>query len=130
KAIRPKSALSFSEGVRRTIQDFLFGKKKELGLALQWLLFRGWLPEADRPSWEVPRCPATPDCPSGKIPFTFSDPVEMECLYCGKPVFLSDALRLYERIDAEQGAGGIMSYLLTSLEQLVVVHIIRSLLSI
>jgi hypothetical protein len=45
-------------------------------------------------------------------------------------VFISDALRLYERIDDEQGAGGIMSYLLTTLEQLVVVNIIRTLLSL
>lgn len=130
KAIRAKGATSFSEGVRKTIQDFLFGKKKELGFALQWLLFRGWLPEADRPSWSIPRCPATPDCPGGEVSFTFSSPVEVECLHCGKPAFLSDALRLYERIDDEQGAGGVMSYLLTTLEQLVVVHIIRSLLSI
>jgi hypothetical protein len=56
--------------------------------------------------------------------------VEIECLYCGQPAFLSDALRLYERIDDEQGAGGIMSYLLTTLEQLVVVNIIRTLLSL
>src|SRR5690606_40738045 len=67
----------------KTIQDFLFGKKKELGFALQWLLFRGWLPEADRPSWSIPRCPATPDCPGGEVSFTFSSPVEVECLHCG-----------------------------------------------
>ena len=40
--------------------------------------------------------------------------------------FLADALRLYERIDEELGAGGITSYLLTTLEQLVLVHLIRS----
>jgi len=52
------------------------------------------------------------------------------CGECGQAVFLSDALRLYERIDDEQGAGGIMSYLLTTLEQLVVVNIIRTLLGL
>jgi hypothetical protein len=128
KAIRAKGASRFSEGVRRTIQEFLFTNQKELGLALQWLLFRGWLPEAERPTWTIPKCPATPDCPCGEVPFTFSSPVEFECLYCGQSVFLSDALRLYERVDDEQGAGGIMSYLLTTLEQLVVVNIIRTLL--
>ncbi len=130
KAIRAKAASRFSEGVRRTIQDFLFTKQPELGLALQWLLFRGWLPEAERKTWSVPRCPTTPDCPGGEIGFICSSPVEIECLCCGQPAFLSDALRLYERIDDEQGAGGIMSYLLTTLEQLVVVNIIRTLLSL
>jgi hypothetical protein len=130
KAIRAKGASRFSEGVRRTIQEFLFTKQPELGLALQWLLFRSWLPEAERKTWSVPRCPATPDCPGGEITFTSTSAVEIECLYCGQPAFLSDALRLYERIDDEQGAGGIMSYLLTTLEQLVVVNIIRTLLSL
>lgn len=130
KAIRAKGASRFSEGVRRTIHEFLFAKQKELGLALQWLLFRGWLPEAERKTWNVPRCPATPDCPGGEVPFSYSSPVEIECPYCGQPAFLSDALRLYERVDDEQGAGGIMSYLLTTLEQLVVVNVIRTLLSL
>lgn len=130
KAVRAKGASRFSEGVRRTIQEFLFTKQKELGLALQWLLFRGWLPEAQRQTWTIPRCPATHDCPSGEVPFTFSSPVEIECLYCGETMFLSDALRLYERIDDEQGAGGIMSYLLATLEQLVVVNVIRTLLNL
>lgn len=130
KAIRAKGASRFSEGVRRTIQEFLFTKQKELGTALQWLLFRGWLPEAHLQSWSIPRCPSTPDCPGGAIPFTFSGAVEIECLHCGQLAFLSDALRLYERIDDEQGAGGIMAYLLTTLEQLVVVNIIRTLLNL
>jgi hypothetical protein len=116
--------------VRGTIQEFLFTTHKELGTALQWLIFRGWLPEAQRQTWKVPRCPATPECPGGEIPFTCSSPTEIQCRSCGRPVFISDALRLYERIDDEQGAGGIMSYLLTTLEQLVVVNIIRTLLSL
>jgi hypothetical protein len=52
------------------------------------------------------------------------------CPDCGKKVFISDGLRLYERIDDYQGAGGIMAYLLTTLEQLVLVHIVRTLLNI
>ena len=35
-------------------------------------------------------------------------------------------MRIYERIDEELGAAGIVSYLLTSLEQLVIVHLIKS----
>jgi hypothetical protein len=41
-------------------------------------------------------------------------------------VYLSDALRLYERIDEELGSAGIVGYLLTTLEQLVVVHLIKA----
>jgi hypothetical protein len=130
KAIRAKGASRFSDGVRATIQEFLFSKQKELGSALQWLIFRGWLPESQRHAWIIPRCPATPDCSGGELPFTWSSSPETKCASCGQSVFISDALRLYERIDDEQGAGGVMSYLLTTLEQLVVVNIIRTLLSL
>jgi hypothetical protein len=54
------------------------------------------------------------------------DPFEQACPACGHTIYLSDALRLYERIDEELGAGGVMSYLLTALEQLVLVHVIRT----
>jgi hypothetical protein len=130
KTIRAKGAATFSEGVRKTIHEFLFIKQKELGLALQWLLFRGWLPRNQMEPWEVPRCPSTRGCASDVFRFEHSGPTEVSCKNCGQTVFLSDALRLYERIDDEQGAGGIMSYLLTTLEQLVIVNIIRTLLSL
>ena len=46
---------------------------------------------------------------------------------CGGPLYLIDALRLHERIDEEQGAGGILGYVMTTLEQIVLVHVIQAL---
>jgi hypothetical protein len=130
KAVRAKGAARFSEGVRRTIHEFLFGKQKELGASLRWLLFRGWLQREQMQEWEVPKCPSTSGCEGGPFRFEHGSASEAVCGSCGQAVFLSDALRLYERIDDEQGAGSIMSYLLTTLEQLVVANIIRTLLSL
>jgi hypothetical protein len=125
KGVRAKGATGFAEGVRATIQRFLADTHPELMLALRWLIFREWLPDAQRPTWDVPRCPRT-SCSNGKIVFRFDSSPEVACPTCGRPVFVSDALRLYERIDEELGAAGILSYTLTALEQLVVVHLIRS----
>jgi len=130
KAVRANGCARFSEGVRRTIHDFLFVKQKELGAALQWLIFRGWTSRDHKQTWEVPRCPTTPDCAGSGFHFEQGGPIEIACPSCGQPALLSDALRLYERIDDEQGAAGIMSYLLTTLEQLVVANIIRTLLGL
>src|SRR5690606_20512191 len=77
----------------------------------------------------VPRCPYR-DCDGGGITFVSGGATEVPCGACGQTVYLSDTLRLYERIDEEQGAGGIMAYLLSTLEQLVLVDIIRALLSL
>ncbi len=128
KAVLAPGAKTFSEGVRRAIHGFLGNSQHpELLEALRWLLFRGWLSESERTPWAVPRCPSR-DC-DGKGPiFEPGGASELKCATCGQSAFLSDALRLYERIDDEQGAGGIMSYLLTTLEQLVIVHVIRTLL--
>ena len=129
KAVLGPSAKSFSEGVRTSIHAFLANSKRpELLNALKWLLFRGWLPEKERTPWEIPRCPS--GCGSNGPAFAWDGVDQKQCATCGKFIFLSDALRLYERIDDEQGAGGIMSYLLTTLEQLVVVHVIRTLLEL
>lgn len=128
KAILAGGAPTFAEGVRASIHRFLARPNPpELLIALQYLLFREWLPPARRRSWAVPRCP-NPLCDATEIRFESGGPVEQACEACGRPVYLADALRLYERIDDEQGAGGIMAYLLTTLEQLVLVHVIRTLL--
>lgn len=125
RTVKVKGATSFAEGVRLAVQEFLLEKDGHLMEALRWLVFHGWLPSDERVSREVPRCPS-PVCKGGEIVFRFGDPTEKPCSQCGRRVFLSDTLRLYERIDEEQGAGGVMSYLLTTLEQIILVHLIRS----
>jgi hypothetical protein len=129
KGIRYKTAATFSEGVRLRVHEFLSHGDGPLLAALKWLLCRGWAPPAGREDWVVPRCPNA-DCLERDFIFSLDGPDVVHCSACGRPVFLADALRLYERIDDEQGAGAIVSYLLTSLEQIVLVHLIRSVLSI
>jgi hypothetical protein len=125
KGVRAKGTTGFADGVRATVHQFLATTHPELMGGLRWLLFREWLPLAQRPSWEIPRCPY-PSCESGPISLQSGTPGEVACQTCKRPVYLSDALRLYERIDEELGSSGIVSYLLTTLEQLVVVHLIKS----
>jgi len=120
-----KGAASFSVGVRQSIHLALQQHDGELQKALEWLLFREWLPGEQRPGWEVPTCPR--GCNAGPILFTTGGPSTRPCGGCQHAVYLADALRLYERIDDDLGAGGIMGYLLTSFEHLAVVHLIRSL---
>jgi hypothetical protein len=130
KAILAGGAATFSEGVRATINSFLANPKRpELLHALQWLLFREWLPESERHDWPVPKCPSAV-CDEQNITFASGGPSGKPCPACGRLIYLADAMRLYERIDDEQGAGGIMAYLLSTLEQLVLVHIIRTLLNL
>jgi hypothetical protein len=127
KAVRAPGVGSFRAGVRKTIQSFMAEKQPALMKALQWLLFREWMPEAQRVQWTVPKCPHC-EAETGGRTFQSGGPIEQSCQSCRHEIFLSDAMRLYERIDEEQGAGGILAYLITTLEQLVIVDLIRSIL--
>jgi hypothetical protein len=131
KAVRAPEAASFRDGVRKTIQGFMAEKHPELLRALRWLLYREWEPAAGKPKGPrtVPKCPSCDEEVGGRS-FQHGGPIEQNCQACGKPIYFTDVLRLYERIDEEQGAGGIVAYLLSTLEQLVVVHVIRSILDI
>jgi hypothetical protein len=129
RGIRYKKAPTFAEGVRLRVHEFLSHGDGHLLAALKWLLCRGWAPPAARQDWIVPRCPNS-ECFGRDFTFSHDGPDVVQCGVCGRPVFLADALRLYERIEEEQGAGAIVSYLLTSLEQIVLVHLIRSVLKI
>jgi hypothetical protein len=60
------------------------------------------------------------------VDFTASGPDEQKCPNCGSAVYLTDALRCYERIDDEFGATAILGFLLTAAEQLVLVHLVKS----
>lgn len=125
KGVRAPGAKSFAEGVRVTIHRFFKEKYPELLGALQWLLFREWLPDAERQEWNIPQCPNS-SCSARNFVFRSGGPVEQACPVCGLAIYLSDGLRLYERIDEDQGAGAVMAYLLTALEQIVLLRIIRA----
>lgn len=128
KGVRAPGASSFSFGVRQTIHKFLAQDEPDLLKALQWLVFREWLPVEQRSKWVVPACPC--GCGRSNLEFHSGGDIEYPCPGCGNTVYLADSLRLYERIDEELGAGGITSYLLTALEQIVLAHVIRTVLTI
>jgi hypothetical protein len=125
RTVRVKGACTFSEGVRLAVQGFFLQGDGHLMTALQWLLFNGWRQDDFRETWLVPRCPNS-DCGATEFEFRHDGPTEQKCYSCGRPVFLSDGLRLYERIDDNLGAGSILGFLLTALEQIVLVDVIRS----
>ena len=113
--------------VRETLQDFFDqseGGDPTLTDALRWLLYREWR-NTPEPDWTIPACP-NDGCMGGPIALKRDAPSKTTCESCGSPLFLIDALRLHERIDEEQGASAIAGYVMTALEQVVLVHVIKA----
>jgi hypothetical protein len=116
------------ESIRKTIYDFF---NRNIGgdrfiETLAWFLFEDY--EAQRDMWNLSTCPV---CGKSNIAlfkqemdgeFTFS------CGNCKGTIYLTDVFRLHEAIDNELGAGGILGYLTTLLEQIILIHLIRVIL--
>ena len=129
--LRREDCASFCESVRRTVYDFFVSTKLDdvsLADTLAWFLFERYRGQGAKPEWTLTSHPTKPDAGAIKLSisemsadFTFPDSVTQ-----GR-ILITDTLRLHERMDEEQGAGGVLGFLTNVVEQLIIVHIIRML---
>lgn len=132
KGIRHSGQPTLAATIRRAVYDF-FEKKRgpdsdQLLASLQWFLFRRWKrPTDDSVQVVLERCPSR--CGQGAIAFSHDSSTATACPSCGSPVYLTDCFRLHERVDEEVGGSGIAGYVMTMLEQLVLVHLIYNILN-
>ena len=125
KGIRRDGQPSLKSTIRSTIYEFFTtprGNDETLIASLEWFLFRRWKRnDDDAHTQTVDHCPS--GCGYGATRFSHGEPAEKPCPNCDAPIYLTDVFRLHERIDEELGAGGIIAYVMTMLEQLVLVHV-------
>lgn len=123
-----RNGQSLTDSVRSTLHDFFATSHegdKPLLETLRWIIFRGWKSGGEK-TWTVPSCPNA-GCDRTSIRLTFDEPDVQVCSSCGGPIYMIDAFRLHERIDDEQGASGITSYVMTLLENVALAHVIKAL---
>lgn len=123
-----RRGLGLRDSIRATLYEFLTKRHhddKPLGVTLRWLVFRQWTGDKAQ-SRTLEHCP-NQGCTREKIVLLPNTPDVFDCEVCGKPIYLADVLRLHELVDDEQGASRITSYLLSALETLALVHLIRAL---
>ncbi|MFN6571964.1 NurA domain-containing protein [Dendronalium sp. ChiSLP03b] len=123
--IQFKSESTLTNSVRRTIHNFLCQKvdNEELIATLRWFIFQEY--DVSLSTWNLASCPV---CGSTGIPLHLGEMTKdhtFSCNHCNAEIFLTDVFRLHEAIDEELGAGGILGYLMTTLEQIILVHLIR-----
>lgn len=116
---------TLTASIRRTLHEFFcqdFGGGS-LAETLRWFLFAEYLGRDSLPSWQLATSPVgqgeTIELHAAKLnaDYTWTTPDGV--------IYITDVLRLHERIDDELGAGGIQSYVITAIEQLLLVHVIR-----
>lgn len=117
---------SLVESVRLAIFQFFHtshdGEKPFMD-GLRWLLFQEYNAGAEDRTWTLSSCPS---CHAPRVPIDAATRAQMECPHCNRPIFLTDVFRLHEVVDNEQGAGSILGYLMNVLEQMLLVHLIKT----
>jgi hypothetical protein len=128
--MRLADATSLTDSIRQSIYQFFNGavlSGSSLMDTLRWFIFREFEGSGvNGRVWHLASNPCTSDREG--IDLRLSDmrgDYTFICASTNRPIFLTDVFRLHERIDENQGAGGILGYLTTTIEQLIVVHILR-----
>src|SRR5262249_32753005 len=79
-------------------------------------------------AWTLASCPV---CGARSVPLdrtALAKDYTVPCPECQGQVYLTDAFRFHEVVDDELGAGEILGYLTTTIEQMILVHLIRTIL--
>lgn len=119
---------TLTDSVRLAVHDFFRQKVDEERLAdtLRWFVFQEYGPKVSE--WTLASCPI---CDARNVQLRRSQMTAnhtFPCDSCGGEIYLTDVFRLHEAVDDELGAGGILGYVTTTVEQIILVHLIRLIL--
>lgn len=126
KNIRIKGCDSLTHSVRYSLYKFFttaYEDEKPLVQALRWLLFQEYDNNVADRTWTLASCP---NCQARSITLTPNIANQFDCPDCNKPVYITDVFRLHEVIDDDMGAEGVLGYLTGVLEQILIVHLIKT----
>ncbi len=131
KGVALDGEIDLISSVRKSIYDFFCSQPERNGFisALKWLLFEEYDTSVKNSIWHLASCPY---CQEGaninKLDITPA--YTIICPHCSGTIYLTDVFRLHEAIDNELGAGGILGYLSTTVEQIIIVFLIKQMISI
>lgn len=120
---------TLTHSVRKALYDFFRKDLDEGGSlmdTLRWLVFEEYA--GGKSEWIL----ATSPYEDGgvRIPLCRQEMTAEHTWHTSEgPIYLTDVFRLHEAIDDEMGAGGTLGYVTTTIEQIVMAHVIRLILN-
>jgi hypothetical protein len=123
-----KSEGSLTKSVRKAVYDF-FRKAMDDGRlieTLRWFLYQEYA--GGVAAWTLASCP---ECGTRSVPLdrtALAKDNTIPCPNCRGRIYLTDVFRFHEVVDDELGAGEILGYMTTTIEQMILVHLIRTIL--
>lgn len=136
KNVALKKDIDFRTTVREAIQEFFkktHSGKTSLLETLYWFIFELYNPNSKKSNYKLSQCP---HCGTKDI-YLEKDKIELPnyfwiCTHdkCNKEILITDIFRLFEKVDNDVGATGIITYLESVTESFFIIHTIKSLLDI
>lgn len=124
---------NYKESARKSIMDFfsqpIDSKPLALAHTLKWFLFEEYS-GSPLSEWRLASCPYD-DCDMQNLDLKASEisaDCEWKCPRCTKPIYITDVFRLHEVIDNEQGGMGVLGYMVTTIEHMFLIYIIKLML--
>lgn len=136
KNVALKKNINFRTTVREAIHEFF--KKEHSGktsilATLYWFIFEQYNPTSTKSNYKLSQCPhcGTNNIVLEKDKINFKN-YSWTCTYdkCCKEIFITDVFRLFEKVDNDAGASGIITYLESVTESFFTIHTIKSLMEI
>lgn len=136
KNVALKKNIDFRTTVREAIHEFF--KKEHSGktsilATLYWFIFEQYNPTSTKSNYKLSQCP---HCGTNNIVLE-KDKIDFKnyswtCTHdkCNKEIFITDVFRLFEKVDNDAGATGIVTYLESVTESFFTIHTIKSLMEI
>jgi hypothetical protein len=123
-----KDQATLTASVRAVLYDFFAQVRDDTSMleTLRWVVFEEYLHPEDE--YNLASCP---ECEGNNITVHRAEVTKegrFSCGRCKASLYLTDVFRLHEVIDDTVGAGGILGYLTTLVEQFVMVHFLRLIL--
>lgn len=136
KNVALKKNIDFRTTVREAIHEFF--KKEHSGktsilATLYWFIFEQYNPTTIKSNYKLSQCPhcGTNNIVLEKDKIDFKN-YSWKCTHdkCNKEIFITDVFRLFEKVDNDAGATGIVTYLESVTESFFTIHTIKSLMEI
>lgn len=132
KNVALKGNQTLTDSVRRTLNEFFTAKRDDNGNcyadSLRWFLFEEYA--AAKNSYQLSTCPHCREHDVSIAREQLDKHFRVRCPNCRNYLYLIDAFRLHEAIDDELGAGGVIGYASNVLEQMILIHYIRTILKL
>lgn len=123
------NATSFTDSFRKTIYDFFIDENNELfASTLKWFLFEEYDSCIDK--WTLSNCPSCAEKNIELLRKDLENDYSTVCSKCKEIIYITDTFRLHEAIDNELGASGVLGYLITLLEHMTLIHLIKVIMEV